>query len=216
MRALTTRQADVNLAALELAAFRKLHADGLEDIAAGIGAVLWYFSKQNALYALAIVVLALWLLPLARRRVTYPRTGYFRIKQVYRDRRLLVVAICELVYFAVLMLLMVYTNNHGLFIDPRSRAVQLGITLLGASLVTLIPLFIGVYTGMARWYLYAAAFIASVVALWSIGADEYVGLIVAGVLACTCGVTLFARFIRNNPIIKADVAADDTGDGGAR
>ena len=192
-----------DLGARERGMYRASFDDGLLDLFSGLGLALVGLAWLFDLVALGAVAPALLLpfWPLARRRITEPRTGFARFREervaLERKKHLGLVATCCLFLAAAV---------GGWF------AVRGVIRASAAHLVAGLPAFLlaigavlaGVILGLGRFGFYAFLLLCAGAFVIREDLDPGWSILGGGVAILLCGLGLLARFVATHRAVSGD------------
>jgi hypothetical protein len=198
---------------------RALSEDGLAEIAAGIIFVSagFYFAAGKFTGAPVVMspaiaaAMALGAAAVIRRRLIYPRVGFAKPRTGRAELAAIVITVGLLVS-AVSAFLVFGRRGGPIHVDDlyltALRAVGLGAAVSAG--------VVAWRTGLARFYLYAAAFIACSGGAWLLGPPRDVQVFLAmgvpGLAMVILGGVALARFLRRHP----KPASAEAPDGDAR
>jgi lysylphosphatidylglycerol synthetase-like protein (DUF2156 family) len=200
----------LNIKEIARKAYSPLHSDGIEDMMAGVlffnfGAIL---NSQHpfAPYVVAFLPLIAWF---ARKFVTYPRVGYMKPSERNPSSRvgmavMLVSGLAAVVLLALLLIMSHYPDSVAIQLWP----VKLMHTALAVLLVVMLA-GMGIYSGMQRWYVYAALTATfAVLAGFLRGWTPVDGVAAFSVFIVVWGLVMITNFVRKYPVREKEAAED--------
>ena len=177
------------------------HQDGILDLVAG--SVLLGFGidmlADNVVFLMLGWLAMLMYIPL-KQRVTVPRFGYVRFVSEKKSRA----QSLFLLGFGVLVVFAIFVGNIFLSNRPTSPEMQTWVQRyhmvpLSGMLFGLPTLFVAVFLGLKRFYLYALL----AVALPALGAwmniETYIPIVAIGIVMWIIGLGLLTTFMKNHP-----------------
>ena len=177
------------------------HQDGILDLVAG--SVLLGFGidmlADNVVFMMLGWLAMLMYIPL-KQRVTVPRFGYVRFVSEKKSRA----QSLFLLGFGVLVVFAIFVGNIFLSNRPTSPEMQAWVQRyhmvpLSGMLFGLPTLFVAVFLGLKRFYLYALL----AVALPALGAwmniETYIPIVAIGIVMWIIGLGLLTTFMKNHP-----------------
>jgi len=200
-------------------AYRSSEQDGLTPIMVGIllmGVSLAFsFSPFYVYLAPISALLFIPVIAAIRKRVTYPRTGYVRLRAEKPMKKtmigifLFVFGVMAVGIIGVIILSVIF-GDLG---DPklwRNRIIQWLPALFGMMMVGAF-LYLASKSGQARYYAFASLLVAGGIAFSIIDfGSGYTGitlfLLSIGVLSLIYGTIQFIRFLHNNPLPAAEAS----------
>ena len=185
-------------------AYRTLNEDGLVDFSFGLG--LSFAALYIGLWRLAGVNMAAWsgLFPIfvmliargLRKRFVYPRIGYTRVRSA--SPAILIMATLTLLLVAGLLVMTVYARRG---VRPPAALIPWMLRVFAfAGAATLF--LMGRRTGLARFYVHAAAIVVAALASTAVR-DTTCGLLLLlglpAIILLTTGIVCFFLFLRRHP-----------------
>lgn len=168
--------------------------DGLWDICVGICVLGWALALRFDFIALVGVIIAgtASVVPAVRKKVTYPRIGYARLKPDSGTRQMLAL----LVAFGLSALMLVLLAGTGLRELIRTY-IEVWLGVMGALLIAVL----GYLLNTSRFYVYAMlVFLAGAATQWA-GVELWLAVAVAGASIIAAGIVVLCRFLRDNPSV---------------
>jgi hypothetical protein len=188
-------------------ASRALNEDGIVDLALGLGLLFVAFyiglgrrvGTNMAAWTGIFPALVMFLSSGLRKRFVYPRIGYARPRPA--GPAILLVAILTLVLAAGLVVMTIYSRGG---VRPPAALIPWMLRVLAlAGAGALVQM--GSRTGLARFYVHAAVFVAAALASVAVRDTDHALILILGlpglVLFIT-GTACFVRFLRRHPITE--------------
>ena len=207
----------LDLGAIERKTYASYHQDGLADLLAGLLVLCggWALLSSNGGVLAIMPVLALPLLEAARRKVRYPRVGYF----VYAPRaqragaRFMTLLLVISLVFLVLGLVMLLLHRLTGYVLPTQAQPFSGWTISVAAALGLAS--VGLATFQWRWYAYAALATAAAGVAQLIGQPALGGLALSGIGIIASGAGVLLLFLRRHPVLSGDAPGGNSVGGAA-
>jgi len=192
-----------DLGARERGIYRASFDDGLLDLFSGLGLMLIGLAWLVDLVALGAVAPALLLpfWPLARRRITEPRTGFAR----FREERVALETRKQLGLVAVgcLFLAAAVASWFAARAAIRDNAAQL-VAGLPAALLAIGAVLAGMLLGLARFGVYAIFLIGAGALVIRENLEPGWSILGGGAAILLCGLGLLARFVATHRAVSGD------------
>ena len=188
--------------ALRLKVYLAYHRDGILDLAVGIiiSGFSLFMVTGNVVFLAAGPIFASQYVPM-KQRITIPRFGYVRFVSEKKS----LAQSWFLVGLGVLVMFIVFALNVFLRNGPSSPEMQAWtqryhMVPLSAALFGAPSLFVAVYLGLKRFYLYALL----AVSLPALGAwlnvETFIPILAIGLVILAYGIGLLSSFLKQNPI----------------
>ena len=200
---------EINLKKIRQRTHHSIFEDGLVEIMLGIGILLGmlYVIDSRLVFFVLWIPVTSWLFNILRKRFTYPRTGYVKVKasQVLR-----VVAICVVGFALSMVVAILVWAMRGLPFQGRWPNVITLATVLLSIGFPCVPAYLG---GIRRWYAYSVLSALTFAAIRLLDAPLLpVGL---GIVFFVTGLVVFVRFVHSNPVLADTGLDEEASDGGS-
>jgi hypothetical protein len=202
--------------ALERKIWDRVFEDGLWDLYVGVlflNVVFWvtsghlgYAWGDTALTSIGVLLVVAILFPMAKKKITAPRLGYFEIQKKRTSKYRLAGVLSASITLALVVLTI-------LRVGGQFRGLSFLLVLFGVLALKGVVLFcLGAYFwGLERFYVYAmlllAGFLGTEALVATRGIDrgwDIVGMLgLPAVVMLPVGATLLVRFLRKYPIQEA-------------
>ena len=201
----------ISLSSIEKKVFRDSLQDGIIEILASILFVLFALTYGKDIFVVSAVLGIFVLAPgikVLKKRFTYPRTGYVELDEDKPKFRFKQMAIFVLVVagLAIISYGLLGSNQDNSTLRQWSPAIA-GIICSGGFF------YIAYKSGLVRLHIFMIISVISGIILSAIKFEgDYTGMslfcVVIAAMSSVSGITIFIRFLRNNPI-KIEEVADE-------
>ncbi|MCB2199490.1 hypothetical protein KQI63_08800 [bacterium] len=180
----------------------------------GLTEVLGHYTESEGYqtyYTPVLVVFPLFLLFIAKRKITRPRIGYVDFKN---SRHTISWSKMVLVWVGIIALVaLVYLIQHLRGLTPAEVgfkvALKQHVGLYTAIFISAILSTMAVMGELPRWHLGSLLFLVVFGILYAFDLFPGIGFVVCGIVLLLVGGMSLRAFIRNNPVLPPDAFAEE-------